>query len=439
MCPPDDGGCDGAIVPDPPKRHIPDSPNAVGSESSALTTEEEKQRRRLERFGTLCRAFYASSVGISSDGSAHDAVVVAGGRAALGALDDICRHSAPVEDRSVETAEERWGRRTRCLDECSARAAADNAPLFDALGGCGLHPPEAAIDLLLEDDALRGEYVRCRDRERDLAHRHGMQERADALLGYLAEAAEDKAARHRGRPDPLWTTRADVAEIRSALTDFARSHGGCVASHPILAGLRRLLERQVDEGDDAAAVRWTLDAAALAEGRRAGEGSGGTGSDAFVRETVDMLTCLLTRVVPSDEGLDGVAFAEADDDLEVGGLRGSYTSSTRASGHNCDSDRGVRGVPPDRASAEFPAPNECPRVIVFEVDRHLSNRFLYRAMLALPRMSELHARPSGTVVVVKGEARTNVHGYYDETDICFDIVENVINRFRSLCMMKSVC
>ncbi|CAB9524382.1 expressed unknown protein [Seminavis robusta] len=338
---------------------------------------EEEYRRR-------CRHFYRQSTSVDDDFTSLDA----------DDQDDdayVDEEEATRQHSSKKTDEEN----RLVLEAVDQMSDATSYSAFLAnltpeqlvvLCSCGL--PTSITTSSSTYDATREKWVQIRTEERQLAHQVNMRERLHKLESILQEfllqqQPQQQPQQQQQQPqddnDSFLTTRQQVIMIKQTLRLFVHNyHADCIASHSLMAGMRHILELQLDKNEDAPCIVWTFDANVISEAIVA-QTQGA--SSAYIKEALHALLVFLV-------------YQEPQKDPE----------------HNNN--------------------NTHQRMLQFAVEPSLSDKTLTQILQVLPRPHELHARPTGKYnTPAQGLVRTNVDGELDEPmDVCSLIVKNLRKR-----------
>ena len=309
---------------------------------------------------------------------------------------------------------------TRKSSPYRAFLASQTAEDLRVLEVCGFPARETDIATKMSDPYFCTSYAKIRSEERRSVHQIQMVERSQRTLRLLNELCGDDESESNNDDDddnddnhndkippvhtdllkaatpqlltPQFTTLTTTAttttltrqSARQTIQSFVEKYCEIsVAFHPLLAGMRKVIEMQLGKHDPSEvkkfAVVWTFDLGAISEavlpttkalGSRSGiEG----GNDTCIREALETLL--------------------------------SFLVWHRRFRRRCSGD------PPPSAVAAAAAPT----TITLEVQPFLSDPSLQRLLRVLPRENQLHARATGTIRVGT-TARTNVDGVYDDDD-----------------------
>ena len=393
---------------------------------------------KTREFRSHCRRFYRQSTSVhQSSSSTCSLTALEDAAAAAGAADDTGTtngRALSIEPSDVGNIKEE-GRECRVVVEALERLVEQShagagttvspyATFLSAqppsniaiLSSCGL--PTSTTDvapfLASDNSKVLDELVYIRTQERKLAHEVKMAERYGLLRDLLVERSSDRSgvstnnghnmnpaerANHidKGADDTavaaFATTREDIRRIRRVIRDFVCTyHEQSIASHPLLAGMRKVIQMQLGSDRDAVVdtVVWTLDGAVLTEAVQTKK-CGAGGDDAYVRDALGAILSFMVWIVEDK--------------------------------NNGDSERD-RGEGGDSSSKPLP--------LTFAVNPSLSDRSLEKILEVLPKERDLHGRPTGKVVVGTRE-RTNIDGDLDEIDFCQQILKEAFSGLKLCC------
>lgn len=254
------------------------------------------------------------------------------------------------------------------------------------LESCGLPARDEEIGRTASNPDLVSSFATARAEERRAAHEAQMAERAKGTLCLLREMSDDGCEKSALRNARL---------IRRTIQSFVGKYcEQSIASHPLLAGMRKAIEMQL--GDRGAvtkcAVVWTFDAAAISEAVQT-KACGAGGDDAYIRDALEAVLSLLVWI------RNGVGITEGKKEKDAEG-RGTPTGTT----------------------------GSATTLLTFQVHPSLSDRSLERILEILPRPDRLHGRATGTILV-GNTARTNIAGEMDEADFCTQIMREAFGGF----------
>jgi len=167
------------------------------------------------------------------------------------------------------------------------------------------------------------EYVKVRDQIRHVVHREAAMKRLDFLWNAIVHQ-EQITLRHLKNNSSTVSSAMDenvdlqsrdvtrqwyITKIRAKLRNFVFKYKPLSGTHSFVAGLRTLIERQLDLHDDSLIV-WTFRAVTLSEcGFRNDDGSKQTITE-YIQDSIDLLFAMLVHIQP---------YTENGKDLEVGG------------------------------------------------------------------------------------------------------------------------
>jgi hypothetical protein len=311
-----------------------------------------------------CRQFYRQSTSFlsDSDASSSDADEEDG---------HATRHTSSRNSALVVEAVDRLTESSTSFETLLAALPAEQRTLLQR---CGLPTDSAAIAQTLSDPAALERLIAIRTEERKVAHERNIQQRLERVQTLFQKAADCQKKYAPTDTPQFVTTQHDLKQMQQTLKTFVKKYASsCVASHPLMAGLRCLIENQLEEPQ--CSIAWTFDAAVISEAVVA-EHKGA--SDEYIQQAVTALTSCLVWI-PNEEN------SKEDND------NNNSTSSN----------------------------------ILLAVDPSLSNRTLQQLLSVLPSFQALDARPTGRVRPLAARDRTNADGEYDETaeDLCSKLTQ----------------
>jgi hypothetical protein len=179
---------------------------------------------------------------------------------------------------------------------------------------CGLH--DRAV--FLSNPALLEQYITIRNQQRSLVHHEQMRKRLTLFYQLLYE-----------------TEKCSTKLTEQILRNFVKNYYGNIGSHAFMAGLRTVLEKQIEKDSHTAKLycsSWTFAVAAITESCHASRG------DIFIKDVLTVLTGVFTRM--SEDGEAMISFlvspSLSDEDLrrlvqclpKLGRLNARPTGST---------------------------------------------------------------------------------------------------------------
>mmetsp|Transcript_8582 Transcript_8582/g.12680 ORF Transcript_8582/g.12680 Transcript_8582/m.12680 type:complete len:372 (-) Transcript_8582:50-1165(-) len=334
--------------------------------------EENHHAQHLEAFASYCRIFYLSS--LRSTDADDASVSMDEARAVLQVFDDLCsgQHQAStINNTGVDV----------------------NVRYQDAICKCNLMSCSNTSD---SDGAWMMEYIRIRDRERSAAHKIQMLERQSMLSNFLAETSTSAVREQEQQQQPqqqqnaleemnklpelTMTSRETIRTVTRAIREFVASYQANIGAHPLIAGIKTVLERQII--NEQYRLRWTINGCTLTENCQSG---GDSGDMRYMKESVQILRLFLDLVDYNEV---------ASDDVEKDIVR---------------DDSG--GLAVDEV------------VMCFQMKDGISNDTLKHLLSVLPDQRKLDARPTGSLAT-SNVPRTNSGGEMDEPitflSWCFD-------------------
>jgi len=340
-----------------------------------------KQQQEAE-YRRNCRKFYRQSTSFVSDDSGSD--------------DEDGDHKAAAVTKENRKAKKNVHSSTLIVEavDCLTQGAESYQAFLSALAepdalqqlrNCGLPTNASEIHQVLQDATALQRLIAIRTEERKLAHERNMQERLvrvhETLLKVQQQKKNEKATTTNSGKG---TTQHEFRHMQKTLKQFVSTYtSSCVASHPLLAGMRHLLETQLQQQQEASTMAWTLDAAVLSEAVVAQTGGA---QDTYIQDAVTALTTFLVWIPAKDE--------ESDHQTKNDNSKNTTASS----------------------SSE----------LVFAIHPSLSDRTLDQILRMLPSAKDLHGRPTGRVHPMDDKEqfkRTNVDGEFDEPfDLCTQLM-----------------
>lgn len=285
------------------------STSSINKESIISSTEIQTKRDQLERFRQHCELFYQYSLNTSNsndNGKLNYNIDVNASREVLNVFNSL--HSGQkghVESNFYESE----------LKKCGL--------------GCNMSSEE-----LLELSKISNE-------ERKKAHEQGMQERYklfDKILNYTNRSGEDDAANE------------SMNNCENCIKKFVLQYKRHIGVHPILAGMRYLLETQIE--NDKKMILWKFNSAAITESSFGADSNNVTKNE-FLHNTASVLQSFLFRVVEE----------EKEDNFN-------------------DSDGKRKEL-----------------LLCWKVKSSLNRRKMKRLLCFIPQRRDLHARPTGELFV----------------------------------------
>ena len=403
---------------------------------------EAEEDGKTREFRSHCRRFYRRSTSVQQSSSSlpgfEDALAAAeaadgstNGRARSVKSPDDNGKEAGGEYRVVVEAVERLVEEQSHHEQSRSHSSSSASPTpyatflsdrsssdLDILASCGLPTSTADIGPFLasSNSKVVDKLVTIRTQERKLAHEVKMVERYDMLLDLLVEMGSDEnntynistnghsttEGEHEKRDDTaadttiaaFATTREDIRRIRRTIRSFVQTYRDqAIASHPLLAGMRKVIKIQLGSDTEAVTdtVVWTLDGAVLTEAVQTKK-CGGGGDDAYVRDALGVILSFMVWIHDDDKN---------------------------------DGNGGIKRREGGSSSGKS-------RMLTFAVDPTLSDRSLEKIREVLPVDKDLHGRPTGQVAV-GGRERTNIDGDMDEIDFCQQILREAFGGLKLCC------
>eukprot|EP00591_Stephanopyxis_turris_P004499 CAMPEP_0195524206 /NCGR_PEP_ID=MMETSP0794_2-20130614/23907_1 /TAXON_ID=515487 /ORGANISM="Stephanopyxis turris, Strain CCMP 815" /LENGTH=331 /DNA_ID=CAMNT_0040654381 /DNA_START=54 /DNA_END=1046 /DNA_ORIENTATION=+ len=312
------------------------------------------QEQNLQCFASHCRFFFQSSTAICSehqnatnDGSCqkegHDHErSLSTSRAVLEAFDRCCNHHA-YTDTTIKN--------TTLSDEASA-----------AIQECGLQ--QLLIQSTTRDNSeILHAYTLVRDEERKRAHLLQMTKRRN----YLCLLLDQMEQREHDKEKFGTNNNANFKSSISLMKSFLKKYKHNIGSHPLLMGMKSLLENQVGK-QSRFFWRWTMDGAILTENCHGGEGGG----DKYVEDALSTLSSFLVRV--------NVVAAE-NEDMEEGKINSSND-----------------------------VVDDARTMICWEVVPSYSNGQLKKIARLIPSKRNMYGKPTGSLTSTEVKRRNVHHG-----------------------------
>lgn len=267
----------------------------------------------------------------------------------------------------------------------------------------------------LSDPIKLQRWMTIRNEERCLAHERNIQVRLQRVQELLKEHCDHWNSQAPSKGIKV-TTKADLLGINRTMKAFMKKYANdsCVATHPLVAGMRKLLEDQLqvtpsnDSSNDAVCLLWRIDAAVISEAVVANEQGA---NDGYVR---DAITALATFLIWLPNDIDRY-------EIKDGHKSGDDTSNSER--------------------------------LTFAIQPWLSDRTLEMLLRILPPYKDLHGRPTGNIIepslqeddtLQKEEKdsrsqsltrittrlfRENIDGEHDELDFCTVWLHNAMRIF----------
>jgi hypothetical protein len=389
------------------------------SDSDTETPQEAQYRR-------ACRKFYNQSTSFVSDADSSDHDIdetqeAMDSHAAIEARHDTVR-AALLLDAIDHLTEGGLKSFQQFLRRQQKQMNGSFSKFQELLTLCGLpasfnegEKDENLHDSKLLDPTKLERWMSIRNEERRLAHERNIQQRQkrvhELLRQHYRHSGSQKVEPSSATITAISstnvkiTTKADLLRIRRASQAFVQKYGNdnCIATHPLIAGMRKLLEQQLhteisdDNDSNALCLLWMFDTAVISEAVVAQE-QGAT--DKYVRDAITALTSFLVWI-------------------------------------------------PDHANV-----NTSYETLAFAVQPSLSDRTLEMILRIMPLYKDLHGRPTGTITTPRQEAedsttssknkngtdrksiksatrlvRENVNGEHDELDLCTMWLHNAMRFF----------
>ena len=190
------------------------------------------------------------------------------------------------------------------------------------------------------------EFSKVRDDIRRRAHEKGMKERRNMFLEILNENNSSSVLDRKDNPENIY------AGYETCVKDFASNYKKNIGIHPLLAGVRHLLQSQINHIDRI--VIWKFYSTSITEAIDTNNSTSMTensdNSFIFMSESVVMLHSFLVRAIEEEE----------KETIDV-----SYEEI----------------------------------VSCWKVKKSLNKRKMKRLLSFLPKMKELHAKPTGEILV----------------------------------------
>uniref|UniRef100_A0A7S2XNP4 Uncharacterized protein n=1 Tax=Attheya septentrionalis TaxID=420275 RepID=A0A7S2XNP4_9STRA len=235
-----------------------------------------------------------------------------------------------------------------------------------------------------------GAYVAVQNEERARAHRSQMWRRTESLQTTL-QTFHSKNIHSATFSDAIRHIR-QFCQSRAA-----DKHQ--VGSHSLLAGLISLLNQQLQQLSSQKMVQWTFDGCVLTEQDR-------VKNDNYMFEALELLHCLLipkNNDCRRNEGHSLLNNTEEEKSAKDAGAEASITLVT----------------------------------LTWELNPHWSNTALTKFLKELPRLSDLHARPTGTFQIVSvSQGRSNMDGGDDDESSLNDVSCMECMLTRSTCIIQ---
>ena len=357
----------------------------------------------LERFSQHCESFYNSSLVISNSSTSLDknsgyAMTndrkVSQGKIVMEALDRIgsmraaaenCCKSKPINIQKI--AQKSLAR----LREEHDLVADCNRDLFD---DCGLLNVDLFIDPTSKNainDSIYEQYTQTRDEIRRKSHKLAMLQRQASLYQLLSENEQAKSnstttASPRDESKSL-TQLKHVKQAISTTEQFVRKYRGNIGCHSFLAGMYRLIHKQLHSKSNGDIVQWDFRGSVLTEACHTNcDGD----NEAYARDAAKLLFTFLIWIKRND-----------------------------VEGGKCSNVKGDVFAYSDMNQAL----DDTEPILSFQVDQYISNNNLRRILSVLPNPKELDARPTGSINVFDFNAassnenmlvRMNIDGRLDE-------------------------
>ena len=240
---------------------------------------------------------------------------------------------------------------------------------------------------------LLQQYTQIRDTMRQRAHKISMVHRQQVLYELLSEynAAATIAAIIACSTKPRLTQIDDIQHTLSTIQKFVKKYQCCIGSHPFLAGLHSIIEKQIANKDPSYIIRWNFRGSVLTEACRSI--SSQNEETEYIHDAIEVLFSCLIWIKGDDK------------DLEGGDIRLKIPSTE-------DDSTGLQIF--DQQSIDEP-------MLSFELEKHISNSTLRRILDVLPNPKrQLEARATGSIEELDCKyddslvPRKNVNGHEDE-------------------------
>jgi len=246
---------------------------------------ENLDRDHLEKFSGHCQAYYQRSLTNAEDSNSSDREFLAC-QIILDAL----------EHQLINVHEEEISHEHKMF------LSSDIAKQHSAqLKSCGLHvhcqPAESSSSGVGSSPMLShqilAEYAKIRDQQRRLAHESQMEQRKVQLEKLIRKKVQD--ANHIGEDtigEYVVTSQSYLNHVRGVVRIFASRYKGDIGTHSFLAGVRSLIEKQMNV--DSKMIMWSFNGSTLSEVsfnsanprlKKCGEG--------YMKEAVDLLTSFM--------------------------------------------------------------------------------------------------------------------------------------------------
>lgn len=345
----------------PPHQYsvIQDTPTETFTEDIDDTTERYKEQ--LRQFSQYCHIFYSNSLSVKSitNQTKNPPHQIKKSLDFSSSTHDLETRSKTDENSIVETSKAvLQAFEIICASRKSLPHCGDQSH-YAAIAQCGLLDPDFLADIGREKgtSSRLSSYSKARDEERCKVHEYLMKERKHHFMALLEQKTQeenstDETVALESGPISMMKQWERENQIKSMAREFSNKYKSRIGVHPFLAGLRRLLESQMQHTQQM--VYWSFDTAVITENCT-------HGNDALMQDALSLLVTFL-----------------------------QYTTSKPMQEDQDEYDKNKYGNDSSNITSNM---------IHWECKAPISISLLNRILNVLPKWNALDAKPTGTITV----------------------------------------
>ena len=343
----------------------------------------------IQQFSRHCHSFYNSSLIITNSSTSLDKNVgyamsndykVSHGKIVMEALDRIGIIRSVAESCWAPNPSEVKNTARESLAKLRQEHLLASECHRDLLDDCGLFNVDKFIshdcfwDNNNESSVSYEQYTQIRDAIRRKSHKLAMAQRQSSLYQLLSENEQDTKSKSL-------TQLKHVKQANSTIEQFVRKYRRNIGSHSFLAGLHRLIHKQLHPKSNSDIVQWNFRGSVLTEACHSND-DGDT--EAYIRDATAVLFSILIWIRSYD-------------------VEGGHGSTIEEHDNSCEE-------------------NHEP-MLSFQINKFISNPNLHRILTLLPNPKKLDARATGSLDIydqksaidIKNvQTRKNIDGRLDE-------------------------